>query len=130
MSNIDHPSSINRDYIRLLQVMRRFVKEEFACDIRMSQEDALDQLLHFADRSRNHVLQEMGKELREFVQQLPEVTTEEEHDGSGRKVRYYRGAAIAVEEDDDGLPEASAPVEKKPQPGNAKRVYRGQIIDS
>lgn len=120
MSNIDHPSSINRDYIRLLQVMRRFIREEFTCDIRMTQENAVEQLLHFAGQSRNHVLQEMGRELREFVQQLP---VEEETGDSGRRVRYYRGAAIVID-DEQHTDETSA----KPLPETPKRIYRGQVI--
>lgn len=118
MSTIEHPTTINRDYIRLLQVMRRFIRDEFACDIRMSQENVIEQLLHFADRSRNHVLQEMGKELREFVQQMPAET------GEAPKVRYYRGAAIAVAEEAQEL-KAAAPAVQVPQP---RRIYRGQVI--
>ncbi len=119
MSNIEHPARINRDYIRLLQVMRRFIRDEFSQDIRISNEDAAEQLLHFAERSRNHVLQEMGMELREFVQQLPVVDEE-----NRTKVRYYRGAAIASRET-PGDAEDLTPV--TPQ-SNPKRVYRGQVI--
>ncbi len=119
MSTIEHPTSINRDYIRLLQVMRRFIRDEFAQDIRISHEDAAEQLLHFADRSRNHVLQEMGKELREFVQQQPIVDEE-----SGTRVRYYRGAAVLISEKPQDTKHL-APVTQQSSP---KRIYRGQII--
>lgn len=118
MSTIDHPTTINRDYIRLLQVMRRFIREEFACDIRMTQEDAIEQLLHYADHSRNHVLQEMGKELGEFVQQLPAV--EQSH---ATNVRYYRGAAIAIDNEHETGGSTAIPASQSP-----RRVYRGQVI--
>ncbi len=119
MSTIEHPTTINRDYIRLLQVMRRFIRDEFACDIRMSQEDVIEQLLHYAERSRNHVLQEMGKELREFVQQMPVAESDD-----APKARYYRGAAIAVTEEEHEL-KAAAPAVQVAQP---RRIYRGQVI--
>lgn len=122
MSELTHPSSINRDYIRLLQVMRRFVKEEFATTIHMTQEDAVDQLLHYAALSRNHVLQEMAKELRSFVH-TPEHEAEAAA-GHGGKVRYYRGAEIIEE---PSPPDATKPQESAGKP--KKRIYRGQVID-
>lgn len=117
MSQHSHPSNINRDYIRLLQVMRRFVKEEFAVTIRMTQEDAVEQLLYHAGISRNHVLREMALELRDFTADEQAVP----HAGSGgdEAVRYYRGATVAAD-NADGQPE---------RPGRAKRVYRGQVIE-
>jgi hypothetical protein len=118
VSTIDHPTTINRDYIRLLQVMRRFTREEFACDIRMTQQDAIEQLLHFADRSRNHVLQEMGKELREFVQQLPAL-----EESQATNVRYYRGAAITIDREHEPQKQPAIPAPQSP-----RRVYRGQVI--
>ena len=129
MSELSHPDSINRDYIRLLQVMRRFVKEEFAVSIRMTQDDAIALLLDYAERSRNNVLQEMGKELREFTQ--GSVTA----NGSGTPdpqshVRYYRGAAIIVDDDSPALPETPASMPKKPTQGGTKKVYRGRVISS
>jgi hypothetical protein len=119
VSEPNHPEQINRDYIRLLQVMRRFVREEFSIAIRMTQEDAVPQLLHYAATSRNHVLQEMGKELKEMTQGSPEPARPNAR--SGEQVRYYRGVAIG----------GSKPVAKA---GNAEtksrptRVYRGQVI--
>ena len=55
MSELKHPNEINRDYIRLLQAMCRFVREEFSVSIRMTQEDAIDLLLHFAGQSSNNM---------------------------------------------------------------------------
>jgi hypothetical protein len=121
VSNIDHPTSINRDYIRLLQVMRRFIREEFCCNIHMTQEDAIEQLLHFSELSRNHVLQEMGKELRELAQQSPAERMEDGHEE--HRTRYYRGAAVAINEKHNAKATETAPLVK-----GSKRIYRGQVI--
>jgi hypothetical protein len=120
VSEPKHPEQINRDYIRLLQVMRRFVREEFSVAIRMTQEDAVPQLLHYAAESRNHVLQEMGKELREMTQGSPDPA-ERPDARDGEQVRYYRGVAIG-----GARPVAKAVnAEVKSRP---TRVYRGQVI--
>jgi len=133
VSELNHPDSINRDYIRLLQVMRRFVKEEFAVSIRMTQDDAIAQLLDYAERSRNHVLQEMGKELREFTQGVSPSEVDDESAPHGN-VRYYRGAAILIEDDEEAPepPAASAPAvtKKTEQNGAGKKIYRGRVISS
>jgi len=126
MSELTHPSTINRDYIRLLQVMRRFVKEEFAITIHMTQEDAVDQLLHYAALSRNHVLQEMAKELRSFVH-IPEQEPQTENAGEhGTTVRYYRGAEIIEEH---SSPDATPEQEQETAGKQKKRIYRGQVVD-
>lgn len=133
MSELNHPTSINRDYIRLLQVMRRFIKEEFAVTVSISQGDAIDQLLHYAEQSRNQVLQEMAKELQEFAH--PEAAGSEEKSESEErpkgKVRYYRGAVIAVEDDDDSEEPSSmaeTPTEKQKAPA-PKKIYRGRVVE-
>jgi hypothetical protein len=86
----------------------------------MTQDDAVPQLLHYAAASRNHVLQEMGKELKEMTQGSPDpadrpIARDEE------QVRYYRGVAIG-----GSKPVAKAGnTEEKSRP---TRVYRGQVI--
>lgn len=138
MSELNHPNEINRDYIRLLQAMSRFIKEEFTVAIRMTQEDAIEQLLHYAEQSRNSVLQEMGKELRElsYGPQVEEAesTTEEPQNVTEEGVRYYRGAPVAgsgqpaIKEEPD---KTQAPAETEaPRKSKATRVYRGQVISS
>jgi len=127
MSELNHPDSINRDYIRLLQVMRRFVKEEFAVSIRMTQDDAIEQLLHYADLSRNNVLQEMAKELREFT-----ATESEKEEGDPQpdgRVRYYRGAAILIEDNEQENPTRSGPSPQKAEQAGGKKIYRGRVIN-
>lgn len=125
MSDHNHPETINRDYIRLLQVMRRFVREEFSVSIRMTQDDAIELLLHYAGQSRNPVLQEMAKELRSFTRNEP-VQEPAERAQSGVRLRYYRGAAIPMETE----PRASEDVApRKPSTGGGKRIYRGRVVD-
>lgn len=140
MSGLNHPSEINRDYIRLLQVMRRFVQEEFKVAIRMTQEDAVEQLLHYAGLSRNNVLQEMGNELREFTGGTIVTNSAEEAPADDDKhIRYYRGVALAVEESATSATEVSAtaveeehalppPEDSAPQPKKPTRIYRGRAV--
>ena len=126
MSELSHPDQINRDYIRLLQVMRRFVKDEFSVSIRMTQDDAVEQLLRYAADSRNHVLKEMGKELKEFTQSTPSApVAKETNPQEGEHVRYYRGAAVSGDKPVKKTVEADKP-EEKPK---ATRVYRGRVIN-
>jgi len=130
VSELKHPNEINRDYIRLLQAMCRFVREEFSVSIRMTQEDAIDLLLHFAGQSSNNMLQEMGKELREFayVPVTPEAAIAEELKGA-EAVRYYRGAPVAGADDNGNASEktkAEEPLKEKTKP---TRVYRGRVVN-
>lgn len=129
MSEFKHPNEINRDYIRLLQAMSRFVREEFSVTIRMTQEDAIEQLLHFSGQSRNNVLQEMGQELREFAfePETPEPEQPNKEHTSADAVRYYRGAPIAGGGDSNSteMTETEEPVKEKTRP---TRVYRGRVI--
>lgn len=125
MSQQTHPTSIDRDYIRLLQAMRRFVREEFAVSIRMTQDDAIEQLLHYAGQSRNNVLQEMASELESYTHFEPEsIDKESNSTESSEKVRYYRGVAIAVEEEAETQAEESKASSSAP-----KRIYRGRVIE-
>lgn len=130
MTEPTHPNEINRDYIRLLQAMSRFIREEFSVSIRMTQEGAVEQLLQYAEQSRNSVLQEMGKELRELTygpepETPPEKTqAKEEEEG----VRYYRGAPVAGSGDAKSSAKAEDKAEKAPVKNKPTRVYRGQVI--
>ena len=129
MSQPSHPASIDRDYIRLLQAMRRFVKEEFAVSLRMTQDDAIEQLLHYAGQSRNHVLQEMASELESYAGHMAEEpAANESNPGEPQgKVRYYRGAAIAVEQADEQNQEKESA--ERVSPSRPKKIYRGQVIN-
>ena len=135
MSELKHPNEINRDYIRLLQGMSRFIKEEFSVAIRMTQEDAVDQLLHYAEQSGNNVLLEMGKELREMAygtDTAPAASSSANDTSDEEHVRYYRGAPVVSDAADDNIPVKEAepvqpPVQEKSKP---VRVYRGRVISS
>ena len=91
MSHQGEPEQIDRDYVRLLMVMRRFVREEFDIKLAISEPDSATTLIDYADRSRNKVLQEMAKELRELL-----TPAREEEERSAEKVHYYRGVAQVV----------------------------------
>jgi hypothetical protein len=126
LSELNHPNEINRDYIRLLQGMSRFIKKEFSVAIRMTQGDAVEQLLHYAAQSENTVLQEMAKELKEFTfgNEAPASPAQTETEG----VRYYRGAPV-VSESRPGKAAATqrTDAETKNRPA---RIYRGQVVHS
>jgi hypothetical protein len=119
MSQQGEPEQIDRDYVRLLMVMRRFVREEFDIKIGISETEAAAKLLDYAERSRNEVLQEMGKELRSMLtpqQEAPSSETQE-------KVHYYRGVAQKVA---GSSPTAeSGTTEKAAAP---QRIYRGRVV--
>lgn len=124
MSEPSHPQQIDRDYIRLLQMMRRIIKEEFEVAIHIDQDDAVAQLLHFSAQSQNSVLKEMALELEEFTGQTPALEQETDNVPEGEGVRYYRGVAIVDESAKKSSPDAEKH-EEKPRP---TRVYRGQVI--
>lgn len=135
VSELNHPNEINRDYIRLLQSMSRFIREEFSVSIRMTQEDAVEQLLYYAELSTNHVLQEMGKELNEFAfrvtPQAETITATATASPSEEGGRYYRGVPVA-DADHGNKTTAYASAEQAQTPkGRIKpvRVYRGQVIN-
>lgn len=125
MPDTSHPEQIDRDYVRLLQVMRRFVKQEFDVTIHINQDDVVSQLLHYAEQSTNHVLQEMGKELAEFTQHTP-TTVDHDPQQEAEHVRYYRGAAIV---DDRHKENSAAPAEQPKEKSRPTRVYRGQVVN-
>jgi len=133
LSELHHPDKIDRDYIRLLQAMSRFIKEEFSIAIRMTQENAVEQLLHYAEQSRNSMLQEMGKELREFTYgpEAKDAGTAQAEQGQEEGMRYYRGAPVGGSAPSDKKSEkAPAPAEKTPaNKTKSTRVYRGQIVN-
>ena len=109
MNSSHHRFDINRDHIRLLQAMRRFVMDEFNVDVRISEEDAPFILLEHAERSRNRVLYEMGKELREFI--TPKTATIPMQ-------QYYRGVAV----------EEIATKNDRKTAKTSVRVYRDQPV--
>ncbi|MBW6477190.1 MAG: hypothetical protein K0A95_08970 [Chromatiales bacterium] len=87
-------SPINRDYVRLLMVMHRFIKEAFNLSIRISDEDAPTQILKYGDKSRNHVLREMAIELRQMVKPIQNGSSAEPGAGNDKILRVYRGRPV------------------------------------
>lgn len=119
MTQQGQPEQIGRDYVRLLMVMRRFVRDEFDVKIAISELNAVEKLLHYAKLSRNEGLQEMGKELHSML--VPEAIIEEES-AEQEKVHYYRGVAQAMTTTPSSETETA---QKKSSP---QRVYRGRVI--
>ena len=124
---MDTPQSpINRDYVRLLMVMRRFIKEEFNLSIRISDEDAPTRMLAYGDQSRNRVLREMAIELRQMVNPTPAETADEQTPPpSTIPTARYRGAVVHRQE-----PGPRAEDKPGPKSGGDKilRVYRGRPV--
>ena len=110
----------SRHYARLLLMMRRLVKEEFAVTVRLGDEDAPEELLAFASRSRHHLLRQMATELEEQLGGQPGEAKLVEPPTSSENVTYYRGAPIVREEAVATEPQAKVTA--------TKRVYRGQIV--
>lgn len=121
MSHHNEPGQIDRDYVRLLMVMRRFIRDEFDIKISISEADGPSQLLDYAKRSRNNVLQEMGKELHTMLS--PEPSSEENE--LTEKVHYYRGAAITV-----AASNVASNTEETEKKVSKQRIYRGQVVNA
>lgn len=122
MSPQGQPELIDRDYVRLLMVMRRFIREEFNHKISINEEDAAVKLLDYAERSRNRVLQEMGKELRGMLTPVGDDLAATQDKSAPQQVHYYRGVAQPV------AAEPPATIGATPQPGRATRIYRGRVV--
>lgn len=125
MSLREEPEQIDRDYVRLLMMMRRFVRDEFDVRVAISDTAAAQTLLDYASRSRNKVLQEMGSELSEIL--APSPASSIEHASlQDEKGHFYRGV----------LQQPKAPKSPSPEEGEAalsgscKRIYRGRVINS
>lgn len=108
------PVQIDRNYARLLMVMQRLIREEFALKIPLDKEDTVQQLLDYAERSQNPQLQEMAGELHDAI---TEPASQQERP-SERPSNYYRGVAQAAEP-------AS---QQAPARGASRRVYRGCAV--
>lgn len=118
------PKQIDRDYVRLLMVMRRFVRDEFDVKIGISEADAAQSLLEYANRSRNQVLREMGNELSELLTP-PKDESPAEVTPPGEKMHYYRG----VPQQSAASKAEPVAAEKEPEQSNAgKRIYRGRVV--
>jgi hypothetical protein len=118
MTQPEQPAQIDRDYVRLLMVMRRFIREEFAIRVQISDPTAAEKLLHYAGQSTNVVLQEMGKELRELLS----PAGNDEPGISEVNVHYYRGIARQV------AAESACRNKEAPQEAAKTRIYRGQRV--
>ncbi|MEN8170336.1 MAG: hypothetical protein ABFS08_08960 [Pseudomonadota bacterium] len=123
MSQQRQPNQIDRNYVRLLMIMRRFVRDEFDIKVAISEPEAAIKLLDYAERSRNKVLQEMGKELRSMFSPNSDETTAKPERAEKEKVHYYRGVAQPVTTRPPA--DAQRPAENK---STQQRIYRGCVV--
>lgn len=115
-------SDLSRDYARLMLVMRRMIREEFAVTIHLDEPGAGEELLLFAGRSEAPVLKEMALELEEMLNSstaAPPPPAEDGEEPAGA-VTYYRGAPIKVTEANDGGNSGTRE--------GSTRIYRGQKV--
>lgn len=91
---------LSRESIRLMLMMRRMVREEFGVTVPLSDDGATEELLAFAARARNTLLQQMARELEALLAEAPAV------------------AVVASEE-------AAAAAAK---PADVRRIYRGRAV--
>lgn len=114
------PAQIDRDYVRLLMMMRRFVREEFATTVAISEPEAPHTLCTFAEQSTHPVLREMGKELKEM---LAAECGENHATPSQRTVHYYRGVARQVTATGENGKGGSKRAD------TSRRIYRGRVVE-
>lgn len=137
MSPLPEIPQLNRDYARLLLVMRKLIRNEFEVTIPLDRPETTILLLHYARRSADTMLHEMAKELEELLAQPQQSATL----GQAHEAPRYRGAVIASPPPNKaahtegvtwyrGVPmvgeEVVVPHREEKQ---AKRIYRGQVID-
>lgn len=107
-------SELSRERVRLMLMMRRMVREEFGVTVQLSDNDVTEELLAFAERARNTLLRQMGRELESLTGTDPVRTTPSPEPAA----LCYRGAAVAEE----------APTTEAKPATAVRRIYRGQVI--
>lgn len=140
MSSLPETPYLNRDYARLLLVMRKLVRNEFEVILPLDRAETPILLVHYARRSRDTMLHEMANELEEMLAG-PQVPEARETDVGQREVVRYRGAVVAAQPQPEhpateeavwyrGVPQVeNAAVLPPPGARRVKRVYRGQVIE-
>lgn len=103
--------TLSREMVDLALQLRRHVRAEFDCDIRLREPDLIETLLDYAGRSKNPELATLGARLRALLPPEPDQPP------PAAEVHYYRGAAVSYT--DHGL---AAPASR------AAVVYRGQRV--
>lgn len=109
---------MTKPLIDCMQTLRRRIRAEQGCDIRLSQSDAIAQMLTLACRSRDDTTQSLAKTLSGLSGlALPSVASKAPTPGA----QQYRGATVSQLE--------SSPAEAAPPARNASvRIYRGQKV--
>lgn len=104
-------NELSRERVRLMLMMRRMVREEFGVTVLLSDDNSQEELLAFADRARNTLLRQMGRELEALT------TTAETAVPVEPATLLYRGAPV----------DAPAPASEA-KPADVRRIYRGQVV--
>lgn len=137
MSQLPETPQLNRDYARLLLVMRKLIRNEFEVSLPLDRPETTVLLLHYAQRSQESLLHEMAKELEELLAQ----PAAQSHGEELHEVARYRGAVAAaplaqemVQHDEPvryrGVVKHEDEAASAPHEGQkAKRIYRGQVVE-
>lgn len=105
---------MTKPIIDCMQNLRRRIRAEQGCDIRLSQDDAIAQMLTLAVKSRDDKTRALGKELSQLTgNELP--TSQPPASATPTPSNTYRGATVQSEE---AHPAHTASV----------RIYRGQRV--
>jgi len=113
--------NLSKGMIDDMQQLRKRMRSEFGVELRLSQEDILDQITALAARSKDqrthilfdHLKSQMGEQpsVKAPKNEAAESDTAPKH-----KIRVYRGCKIIEE-----VPPAD-------YTADAKRIYRGQVV--
>lgn len=118
--------NLSKEMIDLLQQLRKRLRSEFGIELKLSQDDIVQKILHYVEKSKDQktlllfadLEDMMGISLpRSAVSPSPVKEPEPEHGQASKTKRVYRGQVI---ED-----EPSFQPSKKDAP---VRMYRGQVV--
>ena len=110
----DTMAGASRESARLMLMMRRLIREEFSVTVHLDEAEATEELLAFAGRSRNALLQGLAGELEQLL--VPPAPTPAAGAPAGR---VYRGAL---------QPTPPRPGRETPAATTTKRIYRNRVV--
>ncbi len=113
--------NLSKGMIDDMQQLRKRMRSEFGVELRLSQEDILEQITALAARSKDQRTRILFDHLQSQMGDQPEVKAPKneaavEASAPKQKIRVYRGCKIIEE-----VPPADYTAE-------TKRIYRGQVV--
>jgi hypothetical protein len=108
----------NRDTLERMTGLRRRIKQELGVTIRLSEPDALEQLLELSRSSQDATLQALGKELAEIISPAIVPPVEPVMAQGAIASRQYHGRT-------ERLVDIVHPPNQAPA---GVRIYRGQVV--